>query len=115
MRLSHISRRSKAAVRGPRPTKRPRPSVPALEWARDMTGLCPRVTAVGSHSVLVENHTGILAFSPSCVRLGSRAGALCLWGEGLTLCGVRSGALLVRGIVRRVDLPCEGGDPPDEG
>lgn len=115
MRISRIRRRARSVRNAPRPPRRARREVPALEWARDMTGLCPRVTAVGNTSALVENHTGIRAFSPSLVELDSRAGTVRVLGEGLSLCGVRDGALIVRGVIHRVDLPCEGGDPPDEG
>lgn len=115
MRISRISRRAKAAEPGARRLKRRRPDLPALEWTEDVTGRCPRLTAVGSHSLLVENHTGILAFGPNRVLLGSRSGAMCVLGEGLALSCVRSGALIIRGDIRRVELPCRGGDSPDEG
>ena len=110
-----ITRRARAAERGPRPSRRRRPDLPALEWAEDAAGLCPRVTAIGSHSLLVENHTGLLAFSDTLVVLDSRAGALTVTGCGLSLRCVRAGALIVRGSLHRVELPCEGGDAPDEG
>ena len=115
MRISRIARRVKAAERGPRLPKRPRPELPALEWAEDMSGRCPRVTAIGSHSLMVENHTGLLSFSDSRVTLDSRAGAVRVSGRGLALSCVRSGALMIKGDIHRVELPCEGGEAPDEG
>ena len=91
-------------------------SIPqTLEWAEDAAGRCARITAIGSHSLLVENHTGLRAFSQELVRLDTRAGALCVSGSGLTLRDVRPGALIIRGRISRVELPCAGGDPPDEG
>ena len=97
----------------PRAGRGGRPVLPALEWLEDVTGRCARATAIGSRSLLVENHTGILAFSPRQVRLGSGRGDICVTGENLWLCDVRPGALIVRGEIHRVDLPCEGGDTPD--
>ena len=91
------------------------PDAPALEWVRDASGHCPRATAIGSHSLLVENHTGILAFSDSRVELDSHAGILRVLGKNLSLSGVRQGALIVRGDISRVELPCDGGEAPDEG
>ena len=91
----------------------PRP--PALEWARDMAGYSCRATAIGSHSLLVENHTGILDFTASRVLLDTRSGALCVTGEGLCLRDVRPGALIVDGRIHSLQLPCRGGDAPDEG
>ena len=86
----------------------------ALLWSQDMLGLCARVTVVGSARLLVENHTGIRSFSDCTVVLDSRAGAIRVDGRGLSLGCVRSGALILRGDIRRVELP-EGGDAPDEG
>ena len=114
MRVSRISRQARSAERGPRHRKRPRPDLPALEWAEDITGRCPRVTAVGSHSLMVENHTGLLSFSDSRVVLDSHAGPVCILGNRLSLGCVRLGAMIVRGEIQRVELPCKGGDAPDE-
>ena len=114
MKHSGISRRARNAERLPRPPRRPHATPPALEWTADMTGRCPRITAVGGHSLLVENHTGIAAFTDSRVLLNSRAGTVCATGSGLTLSCARAGAVIIRGDIRRVELPCTGGDAPDE-
>lgn len=93
--------------------RRQPPPAPALEWAEDITGGCARATAFGSRSVLVENHTGILEFTDACVRLDTRRGPICVTGTGLSLRDVRRGALIVRGDIRRVELPCRR-DTSDE-
>lgn len=115
MKPSGISRRAKDAAQSPRPPRRNRAYPPALAWAEDMAGRCPRLTAVGSHSLLVENHTGIAAFTESRIVLNSRAGAVCCLGSGLSLSCARAGAVIIRGDIRRIELPCRGGDTPDEG
>lgn len=109
-----MSRGAKAA-NAKRPARRARRALPALEWAEEAAGLCARATAVGSRSLLVENYTGIAGFSDAHVRLDTAEGALCVSGEGLTLRDVRPGALIVCGRILRVELPCTGGDAPDEG
>ncbi|MBQ3269388.1 MAG: YabP/YqfC family sporulation protein [Clostridia bacterium] len=102
-------------ARFPRPPKRERRSLPALEWAEDAVGRCARATAIGSRSLLVENHTGIRAFASDCVELNTREGPLRVCGGGLTLRDARPGAVVVHGRILRVELPCEGGRGPDEG
>ncbi|MBR1821700.1 MAG: YabP/YqfC family sporulation protein [Clostridia bacterium] len=109
-----ISRSAKTAATV-RPERRRRRSLPALEWVEDAAGQCARATVVGSRSLLVENHTGILSFSDERVRLNTARGPLCVSGSDLTLRDVRPGALIVRGSISRVELPCVGGDAPDEG
>lgn len=100
--------RSKQAPR----EKRRRPSPDALIWPRDLAGRCARTTAIGSRRLLVENHTGILELTDSRVRLGTGCGAITVVGSGLSLCDVRGNALIVRGEIRSVELPPEGGDEP---
>ncbi len=102
-------------ARFPSPPRRERRSLPALEWAEDASGRCARVTAIGSRSLLVENHTGIRAFAGDCVELDTREGTLRVFGVGLTLRDARPGALIIRGYIARVELPCERGNAPDEG
>ena len=65
-------------------------SPPALEWVEDAAGQCARATVIGSRSLLVENHTGILAFSATRVRLDTGAGR----------CASRAAACPLRTCVR---------------
>ena len=113
MKIGHRFHRGKSAQASR--SRRRLPDAPALEWLQDMSGRCPRATAIGSHSLLVENHTGILDFTASRVLLDTRSGALCVTGEGLCLRDVRPGALIVDGRIHSLQLPCRGGDAPDEG
>ena len=98
---------SKGAPR--RPVFRSRTGPDALEWPRDLTGQCARTTAIGSNRLLVENHTGILELTDTRVRLGTGMGPLTVTGRGLSLCQARPGALIIRGALEKVELPCEGG------
>ena len=92
---------------------RTRPAQPgALEWPRDLAGGCARATAIGANRLLVENYTGILELTDTRVRLATGQGPMTVTGRGLALCEARRGALIVKGALQRVDLPCEGGDVP---
>lgn len=97
-----------------RTARRQRRALPAMEWAEEAVGRCARVTVVGSRSVLVENYAAIERFTEDCVRLDAARGKLCILGDDLSLCEVRPGALIVRGDIRRLELPCSGGDAPDD-
>ena len=88
------------------------PEPDALVWSRDLTGRCARATAIGSDRLLVENHTRILTLSDTCIRLATGSGDITVTGQTLSLCEVRPGALIVKGALERVDLPCKGGDDP---
>ena len=98
---------SKSPVR--RRRARPGGMTDALQWTRDLSGGCARTVAIGSHRLLVENHTGIVELTDARVRLATRCGTITVTGSGLSLCDVRQGALIVRGKIRQVELPPEGG------
>lgn len=88
-------------------SKRKRSS-PALEWLQDVSGRSARITSMGRDALLVENHRGIRSFSPEEIQLDTLCGCICVQGLGLYLCQVRPGALMIRGGIRQVHLPCEG-------
>ena len=95
--------------------KRPeRPPVPALEWIRDISGKTARTTVIGSHQILIENHTGIIDFSDTAVCLDTGSGPITVTGTGLSLTDVRKGTLIIRGHIHQVCLPCEGGMTDEE-
>lgn len=81
---------------------------PALEWLSDLSGKSARITSVGSRMLMVENHRGILLYETGRILLSTGCGALEVSGERLSLCEVRRDALIIRGEIRHVSLPCEG-------
>jgi sporulation protein YqfC len=82
-----------------------RPTFPAIEWLEEAAGALPRLMLAGGRRAMIENHTGILEFSPSCVRLMTRQGVLMIRGEALLLTQIRPDALTVRGEIRSIELP----------
>jgi len=111
---SGFSQRTRNAEGASKTSRHDRRYPPALEWTEDMTGRCPRITAVGAHSLLVENHTGIATFTDTRIVLNSHAGAVCAMGSNLSLNCAREGSVIIRGDIRRIELPCLGGDGSDE-
>lgn len=83
-----------------------RTDAPALEWISDLTGKTARITSIGSRMLMVENHRGILVYESERILLATRCGAIEIIGAGLSLSEVRSDALIVRGEIRHVELPC---------
>ena len=97
------------SFRPPRPKTR---RAPALEWLWDAAGTQPRATLSGNRRALIENHAGILEFTPERVRLAAGRGEIRVTGSALTLAEVRPRSLIVRGRIESVTLPPEGGDAP---
>ena len=80
---------------------------PAMEWLEEAAGALPRLMLAGGRRAMVENHTGILEFSPTCVRLMTRQGVLAIRGTSLLLTQIRPDALTVRGEIQCIELPPE--------
>jgi sporulation protein YqfC len=81
----------------------------ALIWPEDLLGKCARITAIGSHRLLVENHTGLMCLTETEIRLNTGCGPIAISGEGLSLCDARPRAAIVTGRIIRIELPPEGG------
>lgn len=88
-----------------------RRDAPALEWLCDLSGRAARITSIGNRALLVENHRGILEFQQDRIALATGCGSVLVEGEQLLLSEVRRDALIIRGEIRHVKLPC-GEDAP---
>lgn len=68
----------------------------------------PLVEIIGQHRVLVENHMGVIQYSPEeiCVRV--RYGHICMHGSKLELACMSKERLIITGCVEAVQL-CKGG------
>lgn len=72
-------------------------------------GLRPRtlVELYGAERLLVERHRGIIGYSGECIRIGATTGTLVVEGEGLRLCCMSRGQLVIRGRICLVRLEGE--------
>ena len=68
-------------------------------------GKSARITAIGCHRLLVENHLGLAEVTAVRVRLTTPEGMLAVSGRNLRLTDVRRGALCVTGGIRLIELP----------
>ena len=60
------------------------------------------VRMIGDCCVLVENHCGLCALGDTRIAVATKCGLREVRGEALTLCEVRTDALVVRGRISRV-------------
>ena len=80
---------------------------PALEWLWTAAGSTARATLTGNRRALIENHTGILEFTPERIRLAAPNGEITVVGDAMQLAEVRPRALIVEGRIEAVELPPE--------
>lgn len=69
----------------------------------EAAGIC-RVTLAGERHLSVENHKGLLEYTPETVVLSKGSGSVRIRGEGLELAAMDGESLIIRGKIFGVDL-----------
>ncbi len=70
-----------------------------LELPSDVVLDLPRVVLVGNVQAVIENHRGLIEYSPGLVRVGLDAGQLVLTGENLVIGTVGAEDMIVLGRI----------------
>ena len=73
-----------------------------LEIPQDIIMDFPRITMLGNQQLLVENHKGIIEYTPSVVRIKLNQGELIVAGKNLMLGNLQMEQILVEGIVEEI-------------
>jgi sporulation protein YqfC len=73
-----------------------------LEIPQDIVLDLPRITMLGNKQLLLENHKGIIEYTPSLVRIKLEQGELIICGKDLTLGNLQVEQILVEGTVEEV-------------
>lgn len=88
----------------------------SLEMPRDVVLDVPRVTLIGTFQVHVENHKGVLEYTPTRVRIATRGGAFVITGRRLRIGSIFKDEVVVEGRIACIELgpgPDPGGGPPE--
>lgn len=70
-----------------------------LEIPQDIVMDLPRITMLGNKQLLIENHKGIIEYTPSLIRVKLNQGELVIGGTDLTLGNLQIEQILVEGTV----------------
>mgnify|MGYP000978057944 CR=1 FL=1 len=73
-----------------------------LEIPPDIVLDLPRITMLGNKQVLVENHKGIIEYTPALVRVKINQGELLIRGSGLVLGSLQPEQILIEGTVGEI-------------
>lgn len=75
-----------------------------LEIPGDVVLDMPRITLVGNIQLLVENHRGIIEYTPEGVRISVGEGELAVTGENLALRNIIPDELCIEGVIRTLSF-----------
>lgn len=73
-----------------------------LEIPQDIILDLPRITMLGNQQLLIENHKGIIEYTPSLVRIKLTQGELIVAGKNLMLGNLQLEQILVEGTVGEI-------------
>lgn len=74
-----------------------------LEIPPDIVLDLPRLTMLGNKQLLVENHKGIIEYTPALVRVKLSQGELTVSGDGLSIGNLQLEHILVEGTIRSLE------------
>jgi len=82
-----------------------------LDLPQDVALDLPRITMIGGLQLTVENHRGILHFSPENLRLAMDNGEMEITGRDLVIRNIGTEEVFVEGKIEGVQLHAKGKTP----
>lgn len=76
----------------------------ALDLPKEIVLDLPLISLIGREEITIENHKGILTYAETCIRVGTKAGTLCVSGESLGLKQLTAEALVITGRLTSVEF-----------
>ncbi len=75
-----------------------------LELPLDVSLDLPKIVIVGELGVLIQNHRGLIQYSPGRIVVGVGQGQIAISGESLKISEVNKEDMIVRGIIKTVQM-----------
>ena len=79
-----------------------------LGIAPEIASGVPKVTMLGDNELLIENHKGIIEYSPNNIRIGTESGVLCVEGADLFLNVMDHDRVVISGRIHHI-MRVDGG------
>jgi len=80
-----------------------------FDLPKDIVLDLPRITAIGSGQLLIENHRGIVSFTSEMVVIGYKEGRVIIEGRSFELCSINMEEILLTGEIERLTFESTGG------
>lgn len=71
----------------------------ALDLPKEIMLDLPLISLMGREEITIENHKGILTYGEESIRIGTKAGTLCIRGQDLGLKQLTTEVLVITGKV----------------
>lgn len=75
-----------------------------FELPKEITLNLPKISMIGNIQMLVENHKGIIEYTPQSIRLNSTIGVIRVQGANMNLKNIAVDDIMVTGEIKTVEF-----------
>lgn len=75
-----------------------------FELPKDIVLNLPRISMIGNNQMLVENHRGVIEYTPQKIRLNSTIGVIRVEGQDMDLKNIAADDILITGVIKLVEF-----------
>ncbi len=75
-----------------------------FELPKDITLNWPKVSMIGIHQMLIENHRGIIEYTPVRIRVNSTTGVIRVQGKDLQLKNIAADDIMITGGIQSIEF-----------
>ncbi len=75
-----------------------------FELPKDIMLNLPRISMIGNNQMLVENHRGVIEYTPQRIRLNSTIGVIRVEGQDMDLKNIAVDDVMITGLIKHVEF-----------
>ena len=75
-----------------------------FELPRDIMLNLPKISMIGNNQMLVENHRGVIEYSPQRIRVNSSIGVIRIQGNDMKLKNIAADDIMITGEIRTTEF-----------
>lgn len=75
-----------------------------FELPKDIMLNLPRISMIGNNQMLVENHRGVIEYTPQKIRLNSTIGVIRIEGQDMDLKNIAADDIMITGVIKHVEF-----------
>nr|WP_276576332.1 sporulation protein YqfC [Caldicoprobacter algeriensis] len=75
-----------------------------FELPKDIMLNLPRISMIGNNQMLVENHRGVIEYTPQKIRLNSTIGVIRVEGQDMNLKNIAADDVMITGVIKLVEF-----------
>ncbi|NLI60230.1 MAG: sporulation protein YqfC [Clostridiales bacterium] len=75
-----------------------------FELPKEITLNMPKISLIGNNQMLVENHRGIIEYTPNLIRVNSTVGVIRIQGNELKLRNIATEDIMINGGIKSMEF-----------